>query len=332
VTRSNPEPADEEFVSCFAGKDNIAKRRRIISHGDKMRIDELAPWEAFLGVAKHGSFSKAAVSLKVPVAQVSKRVAKLESGLNVRLFQRTTRVVSLTDEGKALLPRITSILEDLQETESLFETAQSLSGTVRVTSVPFVAHRLLLPILSEFRELHPKIHIELELSEGRLNLIEEGFDMAIRIETPKDSELVYRKLAPNDLIFCASPDYLKKFPPPKSPKDLQRHELLTLDIHSKCAFIGSGLRLGEFSKGKKVSCENGAFLTDLALNGFGILVRSIWDVQDHLKQGRLLQVLKNHPLETFGFIHAVVPSKRFLAPRVRTFLEFVVSKSKEWRA
>jgi DNA-binding transcriptional LysR family regulator len=291
-----------------------------------MKIEEIAAWEAFLGVATHGNFSKAAELLKVPVPQVSKRVAKLESQLGTRLFQRTTRVVTLTDEGRALLPKIKSVLEDLQEVESFFENKQELSGTVKVTCVPFVAHKLLLPVLPDFMKKHPKIHIELELSEKFMNIIESGFDMAIRIETPKDTDLIYRKLLPNDLIFCASPEYLKKNKSPlRSPKDLKDHDLLMLSIHKKCRFKDQSFQLGEFEKTKKLTCENGVFLADLALNGFGVLVRSVWDVQDHLKRGTLVQVLKKHPLETFGHIHAVVPSKRFLAPRVRAFLDFVVT-------
>jgi DNA-binding transcriptional LysR family regulator len=295
-----------------------------------MQIDEVTAWEAFLGVAKKGTFSSASQHLKIPVPQVSKRVAKLESQLGVRLFQRTTRVVTLTEEGKALLPKIQSILEDLREAESLFESTQSLRGVVKVTCVPFVAHRLLLPILDEFLKLHPGIQIELELSERFLSIIDAGFDMAIRIETPKDSNLIYRRLAPNDLIFCASPKYLKGKPVLSQPKNLSQHNLLMLSIHHRCRFKNEDLTLKEFESAKKLTCDNGAFLTDMALNGMGILVRSIWDVRDHLKAGTLVQVLKKYPLETFGHIHAVVPSKRFLAPRVRAFYDFVVMKSQSW--
>lgn len=296
-----------------------------------LKIYELEAWEAFLGVATHGGFSEAARHLKVPLSQVSKRVSKLESQLETRLFQRTTRVVTLTDEGKALLPKIHSIVEDLREAESLFENRQALSGALKMTCAPFVAHNLLLPILGEFMALHPKVHIQLDLSESFVNIIEDGFDMAIRIETPKDSDLVYRKLAPNDLVFCAAPSYLKKNSAPlNSPNDLAKHSLLTLSVHKKCRFKNQELTLGAFEKSKNFTCENGVFLTDMALKGFGVLVRSIWDVQDHFKKGSLVQVLKKHPLETFGHIHAVVPGKRYLAPRVRAFLDFVVLKAKDW--
>lgn len=296
-----------------------------------MRIDEIGQWEAFLGVAKLGNFSRASRSLKIPVAQVSKRVAKLESQLNVRLFQRTTRVVTLTNEGKVLLPKITSILEDLREAESCFEGSRELSGRVSVTAVPFVAHKLLIPVLGEFMALHPKLHLELDVSERFRNLVDQRFDLALRIETPKDSDYVYRKLLPNDLVLCASPSYLERNPMRlKTPADLASHEILMLEVHRKCQFVGQAHQLGDFASAKKITCENGAFLTDLALNGFGVLVRSIWDVRDHFKSGRLVPVLEKHRLETFGHIHAVVPNKRFLAPRVRALWDFLVVKSESW--
>src|SRR5687768_2863253 len=116
-----------------------------------MKIEELGLWEAFAGVAKHGNFSRAAGQLRQTVPQLSKRVAKLEEQLGARLFHRTTRVVTLTDEGKALLPKVTAVLEDLAGLESTFAAGQTLSGTVRVACLPFIAQRLLIPALSSFR-------------------------------------------------------------------------------------------------------------------------------------------------------------------------------------
>jgi DNA-binding transcriptional LysR family regulator len=295
-----------------------------------MKINEMETWEAFLGVATHGNFSAAALNLRVPLSQVSKRVAKLETQLGARLFQRTTRVVTLTDEGKALLPKIHSIMEDLREAEALFEHRLGLAGKIKVTCPPFVAHNLLLPILSEFMALHPRVHLEIDVSEAFQNIVDSGFDMAIRIQTPKDTDLVYRKLAPNDLVICAAPAYLKKHKAPVKPSDLQNHDLLMLSVHRHVKFRGTAVALGDFAAKKKITCENGAFLVELALQGQGVLVRSIWDAQRHLEQGTLVQVLKKHPLETFGHIHAVVPSSRYLAPRVRAFLDFVVTKAQNW--
>lgn len=297
-----------------------------------MKIEELPIWEAFYGVAKHGNFTRAAQMLRVPLPQLSKRVSKLEGQLGVRLFQRSTRVVTLTDEGKALMPKVASILEELSSLETLFENSEKITGTIRITSVPFIAHRLLIPVIEEFNKQNPEVEIHLDLSEKLENILESNFDVAIRIQEPKDSDLVYRKLLPNDLVFCASPKYLKKKPAPKNPTDLQNHDLLALSIHRNCRFKNEGLKLGDFYNSRSITCENGWYLTELALRDFGVLARSIWDVQDYLKSGQLVQVLKKYPLETFGHIYAVIPSRRFLAPRVRIFLDFLLKYASKWHA
>lgn len=295
-----------------------------------MKIDEISIWEAFYGVAKYGNFSKASKNLNIAVPQLSKRVARLEEHLGVRLFQRSTRVVTLTEEGNALLPRVSALLEDWSGMESFFEEKnQTLKGTIRITCIPFVAQRLLIPVLSEFTKLHPHIHVELELSEGMVNLVESNIDVAIRIHNePPDSSLIYRKLFPNTMVACASPVYLKKHKTAiHKPKDLFEHDILALNIHNRCQFGESSVKVGDLKKSKKISCENGWFLTQLALNHFGIVIRSQWDVREYLKTKALVQVLKDYPLGEFGNIYAVTPSKRLLTPRVSTFLEFLQKRS-----
>ncbi len=297
-----------------------------------MKIEEIPIWEAFYGVAKYGNFTRASHMLRVPVPQLSKRVTKLEGQLGVRLFQRSTRIVTLTDEGKALLPKVASILEDLSALETLFEKTDKITGTIRITCVPFIAHRLLIPVIEEYTKQNPEVEIHLDLSEKLENILESNFDVAIRIQEPKDSDLVYRKLLPNDLVFCASPKYLKKKPTPRNLSDLYNHDLLALSLHRNCRFKNEALKLGDFYNSRSITCENGWYLTELALRDFGILTRSIWDVQNYLKSGQLVQVLKKHPLETFGHIYAVIPSRRFLAPRVRVFIDFLLSHASKWSA
>ena len=292
-----------------------------------MKIEDIGYWQAFHGVAVHGNFSQAAKALKVSLPQLSKRVSRLEETLGARLFTRSTRHVALTDEGRSLLPKVTTMLEELESLESTFDAKLSLSGTIRITSVPFVAHRFLMPVLSKFRKEHPQVKFELELSESMVNLIEANIDLALRIhDAPKDTTLVYRTLAPNELILCASPEYLKKNPAPlKKPIDLRQHQTLILNIHRKVKFKDGSGKLGEFAVVSPIHCDNGWYLTELALNGFGILVRSRWDVEEYLKKGRLVPVLERYPLEAFGNIYAVIPSRKLLAPRVRTLLDHFLS-------
>lgn len=289
-----------------------------------MRIEDISAWEAFQAVAVQGNFSKAAKHLRLGVPQLSKRVSKLEDQLGARLFTRSTRRVALTDEGRSLLPKVTNVLEDLTGLESSFEARQTLSGTIRITAVPFIAHRLLLPAISSFTKLHPNVKFDIDLSEGFVNLLETNRDLALRIhDDPKDTALIYKKLYPNMLTFCASPGYLKKAKAPlKKVSDLKAHDTLVLDIHRKCRFK-DGSTVGEFSTSSPIHCDNGWFLTQLALNDFGVLLRARFDVQEYLDKGKLVQVLESHALEPFGHLYAVIPSRRYLSTRVRVFLEFL---------
>ena len=298
-----------------------------------MKIEEIPVWEAFVGVARYGGFSSASQALGVGIPQLSKRVAKLEADLGIRMFQRTTRSVTLTEEGRALLPRVVSALEDLASIESSLESQENLSGTLRLTSIPFVAQRLLLPVFTEFMARHPNVRIELDLSEQMLNIVEANVDLAIRIQEPGDTQLVYRKLAANDLVLCASPQYIKDHKKPLTePKHLRDHSILMMDIHAPVRFKSGVGKLADFVGEARLRCNNGWYLTELAKQDFGVLVRSIWDVQPMLESGELVQVMKKHPLQNFGHIYAVIPSRRFLAPRVRSFLDFLLAKSESWTA
>lgn len=293
-----------------------------------MKINDISNWEAFLAVVKYENFSKASKALNIGVPQISKRVAKLEASLSIRLFHRSTRAVSLTSEGRALLPKITSIIEDLKNLEDQFTNDQELTGTIKVTCVSFLAHKFFVPTIEEFMRLHPKLKIELDLSQNFVNLIESAVDMAIRIEEPKDSELIYRKLAPNNLIFCATPTYLENNTNTiEAPMDLVNHDLLMLSVHNRCHFENSKTKVEDLAIAKKIICEDGVLLTNMALNHSGVLLRSIWDVSEDIDKGVLVQVLKDYPLKTFGHIYAVIPSKRYLAPRVRSLMDFVIFKA-----
>ncbi len=303
----------------------------IISYCETMKLDDLSAYRAFLSVAMQGNFAKASKSLGIPVSQVSKRVAKLEEHLGVRLFHRSTRAVSLSDEGVALLPRVRGILDEIDGLEGTFSAPGEVSGVVKVTSVSFIANNLLIPLIEAFQRKHPKIKIDLMLTEKMVNLIEQNVDLAIRIQTPADTELIYRRLAPNKLVFCASPGYVKKYGRPKNPEDLKHHKMLFLRLHEGCAWEKSALQLKQFASCKRVESDSGAFLTEMALAGQGILVRSVWDVQKHFRDGQLVELLQDHPLEVFGHIHAVIPSKKLLAPRSRLFYEFVLEQAKTWR-
>ncbi|MEK6773109.1 MAG: LysR family transcriptional regulator [Bdellovibrionota bacterium] len=291
-----------------------------------MKIEDLNSWQAFISVAKFGNFSKAANILNLSLPQISKRISSLEEALGVRLFQRSTRVVKITEEGKALLPKAEMLLSDAASMENLFDSKKEKpTGTVRISAVPFLADQILVPLIQMVKTKYPEIFIELDLSEKFVDLVDSNIDIALRIDSdPVDSNLVYKKLFPNELVCCASPKYLKSMSKPiKTPKDLIHHKVLAMKIHNKCRFGNSNVKVGDIINSNLVSCESGWFLRQLARKDLGILIRSTIDVGPLIKSGQLVPILQSYPLGAFGNVYAVIPSRRLLAPRVRVVLGLI---------
>ena len=302
-----------------------------IANMERMKIEDISLWRAFNEVVVQGNFSRAAKTLNCSLPQISKKISRLEDQLGHRLFHRTTRSMRPTEEAIVLAKKVQPVLQELSEIEDLFEPSSELRGNIKMTCVPFIAHRLMIPLINTFAKQHPKVHIQLDLSEKFTNIIEGGYDLAIRIEEPKDSDFIYRKLVPNELVLCASPGYLDRLQNrPKKPEDLLSCDLLMMSIHHRCRFKSHKMKLADLKPAKLLTCENGSFLSDLARQGAGILVRSYWDVAECIQRGDLVQVLPKFELETFGHVYAVTPQNKYMAPRVRTLIDEIVSSSKAW--
>jgi len=309
----------------------MVKMHNTISKKEKMKIQDLSLWEAFYWTAKDGSFTKAAKRLRIGTPFLSKKISRLEQELSVRLFFRSTRQLSLTSEGRVLLPAVESLLEDYRGLEERFQNQKEISGTIRLTCSSGLANRVLAPIIVDFCHKYPRIHFEVDASDRLVNLIEEQIDLAIRIQQPVESELIYKRLAANNLVLCASPEYLKRTKIPlKKIEDLHRHSLIMFKNYSNCLLQGTEFKLGDFERTKRVDGNSGTFLTQLALSGGGIAVRSIWDVRDFLEQGQLVPVLPNVQIKNPVDIYAVIPGRRLLSARVRTFLNFLEKEAKAW--
>ncbi len=294
-----------------------------------MKIRDISMWEAFLRVAKDKSFISASRSLKIGAPLLTKKIQGLENELGVRLFQRTTRSVGLTQEGMALLPRVKAFLEDMENIENQFESHQELKGLIRISCVTAYAHRILTTQIIQFQELHPKVHFELEASDRYIDLIDSQVDIAIRADDPHGADYVYKKLVENELVVCASPDFIKKAKVKiKEPMDLKKYPLLTLNVYGECKFIRSGILLSDLFGSIKISAQSGLLTTSMILQGAGIGIRSLWDVKPYLEDGSLVQLLPNHKIESFGTIYAVITSNRLLAKRVRAFLDFITGAAK----
>jgi DNA-binding transcriptional LysR family regulator len=297
-----------------------------------MKINDLSLWETFLAVAELKSFAKAGRKLHTGAPAVTKRISLLESELNIRLFNRTTRVVTLSSEGENLLPHARELLERAHEVEQRASESKTLSGVIRMTCLPVVAFRWLAPEIVQFRKKHPQVKFDLDLSEKINDLIAEQLDLAVRVQNPKGADFVFRELAENELVLCASPAYLKKAPRLDKLSDLHNHPLLTLDLFSTCKFLKTGQPLSDFDPARTIRCEVGLYLTELALLGAGIAVRSRWDVFPFLESGKLVSVLPGFKLEPFGKAHLVIPQRRYLSPRVRAFADHLIENSGRLRS
>jgi DNA-binding transcriptional LysR family regulator len=291
-----------------------------------MEIRDLQLWQTFLIVAQEKNFSKAGKILHTNAPNVTKRISTLEKSLGTRLFNRTTRTVSLTQEGEALLPSVQLLLDQARELEAKASDRHELSGLIRLTCLNGLAQRWLAPLLIEFQAANPLVRFEVLLTDRMIDLVQDQVDLAIRIQEPKGADFIFRELRPNRLVVCASPAYLKSAPAIRTPSDLMKHPLLTLSVHQDLKFVSTGERLGDFFSRRSIICESGPYLTDLALMGGGIAVRARYDVDNFLRDGQLVECLSKHKIEYFRSVYLVIPQKRYLTNRVRTFSDYLMRK------
>lgn len=291
-----------------------------------MKIQHFEDLYAFLKVSEVSGFSQAARQLDLPVSVLSKRVARLEDTLGVRLFQRSTRAVQLTEEGRSLVPQVQRLLGDIKEIEEQFADAGELRGPVRLTLPWTLSQGPVAKVLTDFRKKHPKVEVNVHFSDTLEKLVEGGFDLAIRFSALEDSSLIARRLGPNYLKMVANASYLKKYGVPKTVKDLRDHAMLVLPAHRQRKFQKSGVSLAELSESTTVSSNNGLFLIELAKAGAGIAVRSHWDVAELVKRKELVEVQINDRLEAGNDAYIVTPSNRYMSARVRALMDTLVEE------
>lgn len=291
-------------------------------------MDKLSEIDAFVRVAERLNFAKAGQSLGLSPSAVGKSVARLEASLNVRLFHRTTRQVSLTDEGAMLFERYRAILTDLRDThETVKSSLGSPSGSLRVT-LPTIGYRFLLPILPEFRRRYPAIDLELDFNDRKVDLIENGYDAAIRSGDLSDSSLMARRLGPFRFVVCGSPDYFRRMSRPSHPDDLRDHDAL------RFRFPTSG-KLQEWrlddgtnhlqSMTVALTCGNMEAIRAAAIDGLGLAYMPEFLATDAIRNGMLEAVL-SESLAAAGHFSILWPSARFMTPRLRVFIDFAAER------
>ena len=284
--------------------------------------------EVFFRVVEANGFGAAARRLDTTAASVSRRVKALEHRLGVRLLQRTTRKLSLTDAGERYFHEGRGLLRQLVELEqALTASAREPEGELRIVAPMSFGQRRLAPLVARFAALHRKLRISLILEDRETDLIDEGMDLAIRIGYPADSSMIARAIAPVPRHACASPEYLAQRGYPQSPEDLLGHNCLHYNLISEreeWTFVG---RDGEQTLAIKGSfcSNNGDVLAEAAMQGLGIALLPDFIVAESLADGRLVKVLEEHeraPLTLF----ALYPSRQHVPAKTRSFLEYLLDQ------
>ena len=288
----------------------------------------------FTLLMKQGSLAAAAQEMGVTPPSVSKRLAALEARLGVRLLHRTTRRISLTPEGETYLGEGARVLADLDALERTVSGAKALPrGLLKVSATLGFGRRHVAPALSKFALAYPEVEVQLHLSDRPVNLVEQGFDVAIRIGELPDARLTARKLALNRRVLCAAPAYLRRAGEPANPRELPQHRCIFIR-ESDETFGTWHLRSGSRQETVKVrgplSTNDGECALSWALDGHGILMRSQWDAAPYLRSGRLRTVLadwKPPPAD----IYLVFPTKANLSAKTRALVDFMHDRFKAYR-
>ena len=294
-------------------------------------MDKLKAIESFVTVAKTGNFANAAKRLGVSRAMVGKRIVQLEEHLKVRLFHRTTRTTSLTDEGSRYVELWSGILSHVEEEEkSLLHESSELRGVLRVVASRSIGVLHISSIVAQFSKAYPELRVELVLASTPRNsvqLFEQGFDISIRVAAPPSaSRVIARKLADYDWILCAAPSYVEKFGEPRAPRDLLQHHCMTapqmnpqLRYGADWVFHRGARRVSE-SIMPSVSVNSVIALRRMTLEGAGLSRLPSYCVKQDLADGGLVRVMPQYALDR-GVIYAVYYRERPASQKIRLFVE-----------
>ncbi|MAL95134.1 MAG: LysR family transcriptional regulator [Haliea sp.] len=292
-------------------------------------MEDLNDIAAFVAVVNAGSFTRAAERLKVSRPAVSKQVSRLEESLGVRLLNRTTRRLSLTEAGRIFHLQASRGLDDLAEARAEVAHLQTQPRGLLRINVPMsfgILH--IAPLLPAFLQAFPELSVEMDLNDRKLDVIEEGFDVSVRISDLPDSTLVARRLAPCRHVIVAAPAYLERHGLPRAPADLQQHEVLTYSLQQSALqwhFLGPCGQPEPVTVAGRLQLNNSLALREALLAGMGVARTPTFLVGEDLREGRLINVLANYKSLELS-IYLVYPQRRHLSPKVRAFVDFLAAR------
>ena len=299
-------------------------------------MDRFQAMSVFAKVVEQGSFARAADRLDMSTSAVSRHVAELEAHLDVRLLNRTTRRLSLTESGQAFFERCVQLLADLDEAEEAVTAAAVVPrGTLKLTSSITFGTRHVAPAIAAFAARYPQVRYEIELSDRAVDIVDEGLDLAIRIGDIGSQALIARRIGTTQMVCYAAPAYLAAHGTPNTPDDLARHACLTY-AYSAAGNVWTfrDARGGEHTVrvGGNVHANNGQMLAALATAGMGVAYEPDFIIAPEFRAGLVVPLLAGYTPPTSG-IFAVYPSRRHLSAKVRAFVDFLVERfaaKQEW--
>ncbi len=278
----------------------------------------------FVAVVECGGFTAAANTLDVSTSFVSRQVMRLEDRLDTRLLHRTTRAVKLTDMGRIYYERSREILDRLEELESdMADLQEQPRGHVRMTSAGFYAEHYVAPAVAEFMTQYPEVTVEIDTRMQLVDIVAEGYDLAVRMSAPTDSSMVARKVAPRRVMICASPDYLERYGRPKKPDELRKHNCLTLpEMAWRFAYPDA---FGVVKVRGSFSSDNGRALVAAAVQGIGLVRLADYYTRNEVFQGRLVPVLEKFEVRDAA-TWIMYPDRHHLPTRVRYLIDYLVER------
>ncbi|KNY35730.1 MULTISPECIES: LysR family transcriptional regulator [unclassified Agrobacterium] len=286
-------------------------------------MTNLGDLEVFASVVASGSMSMAAKELGYSPAVISKRIKRLEEKLGARLFQRTTRQISLTEAGQGFYERVLAVLEGLEEAEDFVSgRANTVNGTLKISAPTSFGRMHIAPHLKTFMERHPDLSVNLVLSDEFIDIIEGGYDLAIRIADLNSSSLVARRLAPVRRVLCASAEYVAAHGMPDTIEDLKKHRCLPAHNNDVWRLEGPGGAMSIRPEGMLIT-NSSEVIREAVISGLGIALRSTWDIGHELRAGKLVQVLPGYEGSRNVTLSAIYPSRQFLPAKVRLFIDYL---------
>ncbi|MEQ1134259.1 LysR family transcriptional regulator [Acinetobacter seifertii] len=286
-------------------------------------MDRLQQFFIFTEVAKRQSFSEVAHRLDLPRSTVTSAIQQLETHYGVRLFHRTTRKVSLTQDGQRILPECQNLLFDYEQLEQLIQTQkQHYRGTLKISMPSRIVHQVIIPELSDFYHRYPDIHLQLNSSDDMTDLIEKGIDCVVRVGELDSSSLIARLIGHLVMVNCASPHYLEQYGTPEQLEDLSQHKLINYAGavgEKQGVFVYSG---GTVMMDSALSVNNTEAYIAAANAGLGIIQLPYYDVQDKIEQGILVEVLSAYSAPSLP-LNILYPNRSYIPKRLEVFMSWV---------